>query len=273
MLSRPKLGVCTWTFGDLPFNEIAGRIAGLGFDGVELLGGRERYAREDLSAADVRRILQDHGLTVFAMTPPNVDLAHPDTAVSQHALDSYMQLLDFAAAIGAPLVVVHGFVGRVTPVAALDEEMGVLVTAVHRLAEQAQKHDLRLAIEPLNRYESHLLNTGAEALAFVKRVGMDNIGVLLDAFHMNIEEQYAAGTIRNVGDRLWLYHMADSNRQAIGRGHIKFGDHLWALEDIGYQGPIIFEFTAPGANPFAPIKDEKSLVWLETYLRESRSWF
>jgi sugar phosphate isomerase/epimerase len=90
---------------------------------------------------------------------------------------------------------------------------------------------------------------------------------------MNIEEQDAGAAIRSVGDRLWLYHMADSNRQGIGRGHTKLGLHLWGLEDIGYTGAIIFECVAPGANPFAPIKDEHSLMWVETYLQESRSWF
>ena len=102
---------------------------------------------------------------------------------------------------------------------------------------------------------------------------MPNVGVLLDAYHMNIEEQNGATAIRTVGDKLWLYHLADSNRQGLGRGHTKFGDQLWALEDIEYDGPIIFECTAPGPNPFTPIKDDDSLMWLETYLRESREMF
>jgi sugar phosphate isomerase/epimerase len=79
-----------------------------------------------------------------------------------------------------------------------------------------------LVIEVLNRYESHLLNTGAEAMTFIRDTGMDNVGVLLDAYHMNIEEADSASAISEAGESLWLYHAADSNRQGIGRGHINF---------------------------------------------------
>ena len=78
MLSRPQLGVCTWTFGDLSLPEIAAFLAELDFDGVELAGDLSRY-----TAREAGQILQDHGLTVFSLTPQNVDLAHPDTAVRQ----------------------------------------------------------------------------------------------------------------------------------------------------------------------------------------------
>ncbi|MFQ5398526.1 MAG: sugar phosphate isomerase/epimerase family protein [Anaerolineae bacterium] len=273
MLAKPELGACTWTFGNLPLVEIARRVRALALDGVELLGEPEQYAAEGLSVADVGRVLADHGLDLFSITPPNVDIAHPDTAVRQQAVDTYRRLLDFAAELGDPLVSCHGFVGRVRPLSTLEEEMTLLDTAVRQIAEHAQTLGLRLAFEVLNRYESHLINSGAEALAFVEQVGAGNLGVLLDAYHMNIEEQNPAEALRQAGGRLWLYHMADSNRQAVGRGHIKFGEHLWALDDIGYQGPIIFECTAPGPDPFTPVKDEKSLAWLETYLRESRAWF
>jgi D-psicose/D-tagatose/L-ribulose 3-epimerase len=268
MLSKPKLGVCTWTFGDLSLAEVAQRLAALQFSGVELLGDLSRY-----SAAEAAAVLQAHGLEVFSLTPDNVDLAHPNTDVRQQAIDYYLQLLDFAAELGSPLVSVHGFVGRVSPLSTMEQEMGLLETAVHQVAQRAQEHNLRMVFEVLNRYESCFINTAAEASALAERVGMENLGILLDAYHMNIEEPTTDGAIRHVGDRLWLYHIADSNRQAIGRGHTRFGDHLGALADIGYQGPIIFECTAPGPNPFTPIKNESSLVWLETYLRESKDWF
>lgn len=252
----------------MPLAQVAQRLVNLRFDGVELLGDLSRY-----SAAEAAQILQDHGLKLFSITPDNVDLAHPDTVVRQQAIDYYLQLLDFAAELGRPLVSCHGFVGRVEPVSTMAEERELLVTAVRQIAQRAQKQNLRLVFEVLNRYETHLIHTAAEALAFVQDVNVPNVGILLDAYHMNIEEQNGAEAIRTVGDKLWLYHLADSNRQGLGRGHTKFGDQLWALEDIGYGGPIIFECTAPGPNPFTPIKDENSITWLETYLRESRDMF
>jgi D-psicose/D-tagatose/L-ribulose 3-epimerase len=107
---------------------------------------------------------------------------------------------------------------------------------------------------------------------FVAEVGADNVGILLDAYHMNIEEPDPAAALRLAADHLWLYHAADSNRQAIGRGHTDFRSQVAALSDIGYDGPVILECTAPGPDPFTAIKGEESLAWVETYLRESRSW-
>jgi sugar phosphate isomerase/epimerase len=89
---------------------------------------------------------------------------------------------------------------------------------------------------------------------------------------MNIEEPSPVAALQLAGDRLGLYHAADSNRKGIGRGHTNFDAHLAALAEIEYAGPIILECTAPGPDPFTAIKDENSLESLETYLRESRSW-
>jgi sugar phosphate isomerase/epimerase len=245
--------------------EIARRLNTLGFDGVELMGDLKRY-----QVAEAAQILQDHGLAAFSLTPENVDLAHPDPGVRAPAIDYYVRLLDFAAELGNPIVSCHGYVGRVRAISTLADERAVFAAAVRQIAERADALNLRLVIEVLNRYEAHLLNTAAEALDFTAEVGADNVGVLLDAYHMNIEESDPSGALRQVGERLWLYHAADSNRQGIGRGHTDFCRQMNALAEIGYDGPIILECTAPGPDPFTAIKDEDSLTWLETYLRESR---
>ena len=262
-----RFGACTWTFGGLSLREITRRLSALGFDGVELMGDLAQY-----NAKEVAQILHDHELAVFSLTPENVDLAHPDKTVRQQAVDYYLRLLDFAAALDHPLVSCHGLVGRVRAVTTYAEEYDLLLQSVHQIAEQAQTLDLRLVMEVLNRYEAHLLNTAAEAVRFVADLGAGNVGILLDAYHMNIEESDPAAALQLAGERLWLYHAADSNRQGIGRGHTDFGAQLSALASIGYAGPIILECTAPGPDPFTAIKDEHSVTWLETYLQESRSW-
>lgn len=267
-MSEFKLGVCTWTFGDLPLPEIAAKVAALALDGVELMGDLSRY-----SAVEAKQILSDQGLRIFSLTPDNVDLSHPDADVRSDAVDYYYRLLDFAAALGNPLVSCHGMVGRVAALATRAEEDGWLETAVRAIATRAQGMGLRLVFEVLNRYETHQVRTGVEVLAFVAQVGAENVGGLLDAYHMNIEEPDPAAAIRQVGNRLWLYHAADSNREAVGRGHTDFAAQVAALQEIGYTGPVIFECTAPGPNPFTPIKDVHSREWLERYLTESRDWF
>jgi len=268
-----RLGACTWLFGDMGLIEIAQRLSSLGFDGVELMGDLNRYAPGE--AAD---ILRDQGLSVLSLTPADVDLAHPNREIRSAAIDYFLRLLDFAAAIGNPLVACHGLVGRIRPFAGSgqEQERAALVDAVRQIAVRAQGMGLRLVMEVLNRYESHLLNTAAEAVQFVDDLaglGVENVGVLMDAYHMNIEEVNPALALRLAGDHLWLYHAADSNRQAIGRGHTDFGFQMSALASAGYAGPIILECTPPGPDPFRSIKGPDSLGWLETYLRESREWF
>ncbi len=262
-----QLGACTWPFGDLPLGEIARRLQALGFDGVALPGDLARYR-----AAEAGRVLADHGLEPLALTPDSVDLAHPDPAVRGSALDYYLRLLDFAAESGTPLVGCHGCVGRVRALSTVARERALFAGALQKIAERAEALGLRLVIEALNRYESHLFNTAAEVADLVSEMGSERVGILLDAYHMNIEEADPAEALRLAGERLGLYHAADSNRRGIGRGHVDFESQMAALAEIGYAGPIVLECTAPGPDPFTAIKDEHSLGWLETYLRESRAW-
>ena len=271
MRSKLQLGVCTWTFGDRELVEIARRIAALGFDGVELTGNPEGSP-----GSEAAQVLADYGLKIFSLTPDNVDLAHPDVAVRSEAIDYYLRLLELAAELGGPIVSCHAYVGRVRPMSTVDEEQALFISAMRRIAERAHGLNLRVAMEALNRYESYLLNTAVEALEFVAELGkngdIDNVGILLDAYHMNIEEAIPAEAIRHAGEHLLLYHVADSNRQGIGRGHTDFNVQLTALAEIGYGGPIIVECTAPGPDPFTAIKSDDSLDWLETFLQESRAW-
>ncbi|HLF88746.1 MAG TPA: sugar phosphate isomerase/epimerase family protein [Anaerolineales bacterium] len=261
------IGVCTWTFGDLPLAEIARKTASLGLDGVELLGDLSRY-----SAREAKDILASAGLEIFSLTPTDADLAHPDETIRGQGVDYYLQLLDFAAELGRPLVSCHGLVGRVAALTSMDQEMALLASSVHQIAKAAQERGLRVVFEVLNRYETHTIHTCQQAVKFIDGLAVANMGVLLDAYHMNIEESQPIKAIQEAGRLLWLYHAADSNRQAIGRGHTDFEGQLNALRSAAYTGPIILECTAPGPNPFTPIKDNDSFVWLEMYLAESLTW-
>lgn len=267
-MSYYRLGVCTWIFGNEPLHVVADKIASLGYNGVELKGDLSLY-----TAAEAQTILRGHGLEIFSITPDNVDLSHPAEPIRQDALNYYLRLLDFAAELGQPLVSCHGLIGRIAYMEAPAKELDWLTQSVLRIAQEAKERDLDIVLEAVNRYESHQLNTAAAVLAFVNELGMDNVGVLLDAYHMNLEESNPVEAIQTAGGKLWLYHAADSNRQAIGRGHIDFTAHLQALNSIRYHSPIIMECIAPGPNPFVPIKDEHSLTWLEKYLSESKAWF
>jgi len=267
MADKRQLGVCTWTFGGQPLATTAASLAGLGFDGVELLGDLDLYTAEQAA-----QILDDQGLAVFSLTPANVDISHPDALTRQAAVDYYYRLIDFAAALGEPLISCHGLVGRVAALATLDLEDHFLIDSVRKIGARARTAGLRIVYEVLNRYESHQINNHAQALDLVARTGLDNLGILLDAYHMNIEEATPAAALSAAGEALWLYHVGDSNRAGIGYGHTDFGAQICALDEIGYDGPIILECAAPGPNPFTPEKGGDWRSVLEMYLTDSRQW-
>jgi len=259
-----KYGVCNWIFGDEPLVETAARLAGFGYDGLELKGDLGLY-----DPTEVKAILGDHGLAVLSLTPEDVDLPHPDAEVRAKSVDYYLRLLDFAAEVGTPLVGCHGEVGRIRPVTTYEQEYVNYVVGVQRIAARAQELGLRLAIEVLNRYESHLLNTSEEAVRFVEEVGVPNVGLLLDAYHMNIEEADLGRAIRAAEEHLFLFHAADSNRQAVGRGHTDFQGVMRALKEIGYDDTIVIECTASGLDPFTPVKGPGWRDEVANYVAES----
>jgi sugar phosphate isomerase/epimerase len=258
-----KYGACTWIFGDEPLRTKAQRIAALGLDGVELFGDLSLNPRE------ARKILADCQLAVLSLTPDNVDLCHPDARINRPALDYYLRLVDFAADVGAPLLACHGQVGRVRAVGSYAEEWNLMVAAVREITARAAQRNLRVAIELLNRYEAHLLNSADEGLRFVGEVGAANLGLLLDTYHMNIEEAHLPRAIENANGNLFLFHAADSNRQAVGRGHTDFRAIATALRTIGYRGDVILECVAAGPDPFTPLKGPDSRAQVELFLRES----
>lgn len=259
-----EYGVCTWIFGGEPLDKTADRLAGIGYDGVELMGDLSRFRPDE-----VNRVMRDSGLRVLSITPENEDILHPDPEVRQRGIDYYRRLLEFGKAVDSPIVCCHGAVGRIRPVSSYDEEYKLYVDAVQQIGGVAEELSIDIAMEVLNRYEAHFLLTSDEAVRFVSEVGCARVGILLDAYHMNIEEKDLVSAIHHAGRHLKLFHVADSNRQAVGRGHTNFIPLFRALKDIGYGGSIINENVAPGPDPFTPLKGEDPIGTVETYLDES----
>jgi sugar phosphate isomerase/epimerase len=266
LLSRPKLGVALWTLGKMPLAEAAEQVAALKYDGVVL--PITLVEKSDV-AAD---ILLAQQLTCFALSPNNVDLAHPDTAVRLPAIDHVKKVIETAVAMQVPLVTMRGFAGRFWPISTVDEEQKLFETAVSHLADFAIERNIELAVDVVNRYESFLLTKTAVALDMLQRLNKPNLSITLSAFHMNVEEQDPAAAIHAAGEKLALYFMADSNRQAIGQGHIKLGVHLWALESLP-DVPIILECLPADGDPFAAGLGENGRKRIISYLKESRTWF
>jgi sugar phosphate isomerase/epimerase len=120
--------------------------------------------------------------------------------------------------------------------------MGWLVEALQECCQAASQQGVRLALEPINRYETTLINSVGEGLELIKSVDADNFGLLLDTFHMNIEEPSLMMSMRACGSRIFHFHVADSNRWYPGGGHLDFAAIIQTLADLGYTGFISGEF-------------------------------
>ncbi len=261
-----KLGCCTWIFGDAPLADTAHALARIGLDGVELFGDWK-----NTDAREAKTILDDHGLEVFSITPADADISHPDAATRAAALDYYKGLAEFAAELEAPMFCLHGQVGRIRPLTTQQEEDALLAESCARICDMAAGHFKDVAFEILNRYESHQIRTVDAGLALLDAVAEDNLSLLADAYHMNIEEADPAAALRRGGARIGLYHAADSNRGAIGDGHSDFAAQIGALDDIAYDGPVILELAAPGPDPFTTDKGAGFREVLLRQLAHSRS--
>lgn len=259
-----KLGCCTWIFGDCTLEEIAQRVSAAGLDGVELFGDWK-----NLDPVQAKATLAAHGLEIFSLTPADADISHPDQTERDKALAYYEGLIEFAHHLGGPLISCHGQVTRIKPLENQKAEDEYLLQSVRQICQLAAKRNLNVVFEILNRYESHQIRTVAEGLDLIEKVGADNLHLLPDAYHMNIEEADPARALIVGGEKIGLYHAADSNREAVGRGNTDFRAQIKALDAIGYDGPIILEVNAPGPNPFTPEKGDGFRDLVQEHLASS----
>jgi sugar phosphate isomerase/epimerase len=215
------------------------KAARLGYDGVELMVVHPC----DLDAQEIKVQTSKLGLEVAAIASgaiyatEQLCLLNSDAGLRQKAVVRLHALIDFAEALGAAVVTIGSFRGRQAWVGGTGAR-AMLAEILGAAAEKAARQGVRLAIEPLNRYESDIINTADEGLAFIDEVGHSHLGLLLDTFHVNIEEVSLYDCFRQTmaAGRLWHVHLGDSNRLPPGQGHIDFAGILTTLHEIGYDG-------------------------------------
>jgi 5-keto-L-gluconate epimerase len=219
------------------------RIAGWGFDGVELAIRDPRL----IDADTLEKVVSDHALKVPAIGTgqawgeEKLSFTSNDPAVRQAAVERIQSHIPLAKRLNA--IIILGLIRGCTPPGQThDKSMQYLVENLKKCAATASGQGVRFALEPINRYETDLIHTVSEGLDLLELVGADNLGLLLDTFHMNIEEPGIEQSIRLCGRRIFHFHVADSNRWYPGAGHLEFKSILDALFSTGYQGWVSGEF-------------------------------
>ena len=248
------------------FAERIQKAAHLGYDGVELMVVRP----DELSADEIHTQVSKVGLEVAAIATgaiymtDQVTLLASNPEISHRAAIRLEALIDLAAALKAPVVTIGSFRGRLAW-AGGPEARGKLVDLLRVGAEKAIRQGVRLVLEAVNRYEGDIVITAEEGLGMIEEVGHSHLGLLLDTYHVNIEESSLTDPFRRAmaAGRLWHVHLGDSNRLPPGQGHTDFPSIVTALRESGYQGYLSAELLArpdPDTAAEATIKYMRQLV-------------
>lgn len=248
-----KFGVSTWLWTS-PFTTdtiaLFPKIKRMGFDFVEV-------PIEDPTLIDgklVRRALDDHGLTSVGCGAfgPTRDLTHEDPKVHANCFEYITRSLDLCTQLGANVFAgpMYSAVGkrRLLPADQRKGEWNLAVANVRKACELAGARGIRLAIEPLNRFETDLVNTAADVARMIDEIAHPAAGVMMDSYHMNLEERDNEEALRTVGHRLAHVQVSDNYRGCPGKGQVRwdtFKRGIEAAQSAGYQGGIAIESFTP----------------------------
>lgn len=256
-----RYAISNWIYGAEPLSDQFSRLARFGYQGIELVGEPQRSSIEEVRALSRKFQVPVTSILSWCLAGiPGRDPASPDPQERRKALEYGKKCIDLANALEAPiLVVLPAPAGRTAPTGAPKDEQAWLegyqrewdlaADSLRQLADHAEKRGVVLGLEPINRYETFLVNNLDQALKFIAEVGSAQLQLHLDTFHMNLEEADIGETIRRAGKRLVNLHVSDSNRQAPGLGHFDFTSLIRALKEIGYAGCLTLEPVPPGSDP------------------------
>ncbi len=242
------------------------RSAELGFDAIEIFAP----APDTVDRDELQRLLATHGLTVAAvgtgagMVKHGLCLTDPDTEKRESAKDFIRQMIEFGGAFRAPAII-GSMQGRWGGDVDLDAALELLRGALNELGSYAAQYDVPLIYEPLNRYETNLIKTMADGVSFLKSLSTDNVKLLADLFHMNIEEVDLAAAIRAGKGFIGHVHFVDSNRLAAGMGHTDFRPVAAALKESGFSG-----YASAEAVPI-PDSDTAAIKTIEAFKKYFRN--
>jgi len=244
--------------GDLEAN--LSQIASLGYDGVEL-------AIRDPKLVDLdtlESLVHKYNLRVPAIGTgqawgeEGLSFTDPDPSIRRNAIERIKSHIPVASRFEA--IIIIGLIrGIIKPGVDASQAMDWLIAALQECCDAARPYGIRLALEPINRYETTLINNTGQGQELIECVGAENFGLLLDTFHMNIEEPVIEESIGRCGKHIFHFHVADSNRWYPGAGHLDFQSILNNLFSSGYKGWVSGEFIP---IPDAETAAQQSLTFL-----------
>ncbi len=280
---KVKFAASTWLWTS-PFKtdsvSLFSKIKALGFDAVEI-------AVEDPEIIDFKVIdsaLKNEGLTpiICGAFGPTRDLTNEDPSIHQNCFDYIERCFDLCEAVGAKFVAgpMYSAVGKARLVSPEQrkKEWDLAVTNLRKVCESAEKRGLSIALEALNRFETDLINTSEDLMRLINDINHPAARVLIDSFHMTIEEKNLADAVKQVGDKLIHVQVSENHRGIPGTGMTNWTDLKTGLDAVGYEGVVSIESFTPNVQelagavciwkPFAPTQD----IFAEEGLKFLKQW-
>jgi D-psicose/D-tagatose/L-ribulose 3-epimerase len=240
-------------FSDDNVGELAQRVAALGFDVLEIC--LENPAIVTADVVNAAAAAAGVSVSVCGAFGPDRDVSHEDPEVRSGARDYVKGLVDLAAATGSPHVVgpMYSATGKARLLSPKErrEQRQWAADSLREVGEYAGERGIALGMEPLNRFETDMINTVAQGLELCDEIGLANVGLLLDTFHMNIEETDMAAAIREADGRIVHFHACENNRGAPGAGHVPWKPVFEALQSIAYEKQVVIESFTPEIKEIA----------------------
>jgi D-psicose/D-tagatose/L-ribulose 3-epimerase len=229
------------------------RVKAIGFDILEICV--EDPETIDAPAIHDRAARTGVSITICGAFGPTRDLSSEDVAVRQAGLSYLERCIDFAGVLGSPFVSgpMYAAVGntRLLDERARGDQWQRAVGSLKSAAAYAAGQGVKLAIEPLNRFETDLVNTVDQGLRLIDDVEADNVGLLLDTFHMNIEEKDIPAAIRRAAGRIVEFHACSNDRGTPGEDHLPWSEIAAALREVRFEGPVVIEAFTPEIKEIA----------------------
>ena len=213
-----------------------------GFQGIELFTA----SADAVDSKMLSELLSEHDIELAAVGSGagrvlhGLYLTHPEMTIRNKAITFIKEMIDFGGPFGAPVIIgsMQGLLDKQTDP---EKSFSWLAEGLTDLANHAATYGVKLIYEPLNRYETNIFNRSGDAVSFIKDRNIENVVILADLFHMNIEEESIPETIREAKDYIGYVHFADSNRRPMGMGHTNMAEIAQVLKDIGYDGFVSAE--------------------------------
>ncbi|MBS4199870.1 sugar phosphate isomerase/epimerase [Bacillus sp. FJAT-49732] len=261
-----KYSLTQWIFGNESLEESLKRLVKYGYQGVELAG-----EPDFIDINKTRELLDKYNVecsSICGIYNEERDLSSENKEIRKNAIKYVKKCINMANALGARIViVVPTYVGKVE--AKNREEWNNAVASVRELGDYAKQHNIILAIEAINRYETYLVTNLYNAKRFIEEVNSENVKMMADFFHMNLEEQDMINALTITSDHLVHVHIADNTREAAGLGQTDFTPIMSFLKKLNYSGYVCMEFLPSVSNPYlvSEYRTESSLY--EDYTRQS----